>query len=155
MKMARPTKSAKLLHECSQTKEEIRKRIDTEEKLKGKSDKIKPSSYLTKKQRAIFKNIVTELENAGILGNLDVYLLNQMSITIDRLQELEMLINKDIKLSFNPDIIRARNAYSRDFQRLCNELSLSPQSRAKFGNINLQKEQEQGDPLLKLLKGAG
>ena len=26
MKMARPTKSAKLLHECSQTKEEIRKK---------------------------------------------------------------------------------------------------------------------------------
>ena len=153
--MARPTKSAKVLHQCSQTKAELQKRIETEDKLRGKTDRIKPDAYLTKKQKDIFNNIVNELNNAGILGNLDVYLLNQMSITIDRLQELEKIINKDITMSFNPDIIRSRNSYSKDFQRLCNELSLSPQSRAKFGNINLQKEQEQGDPVLKLLKGAG
>ncbi len=38
--MARPTKAARVLSECSQTKDEIRERIENEEALKGNSDKL-------------------------------------------------------------------------------------------------------------------
>ncbi|NFE32060.1 phage terminase small subunit P27 family, partial [Clostridium botulinum] len=34
----------------------------------------------------------------------------------------------------------------------CNELSLSPQSRAKLGNLALNNKEEQEDPLLKALR---
>ena len=46
-----------------------------------------------------------------------------------------------------------KSEYTKDFFRCCNELSLSPQSRAKLGNINLQAEQEKQDPLLQVLAG--
>lgn len=151
--MARPTKSAKMLHPYSQTKDEIRKRAETEEKIRGAADKLKPPSYLNKKQKKIFKNIVAQLEQAEILGNLDIFLLEQASICIDRLQELEKRINENVLLAMDPNLIRARNSYAKDFQRYCNELSLSPQSRAKLGNLNLQKSQEEKDPLLKVLAG--
>jgi len=42
----------------------------------------------------------------------------------------------------------------KTFYRCCNELSLSPQSRAKLGNINLQSKQEEEDPLLKVIGGS-
>ena len=47
----------------------------------------------------------------------------------------------------------AKDKYTKDLFRCTNELSLSPQSRAKIANINLQSDQEKTDPLLKLLAG--
>ena len=41
----------------------------------------------------------------------------------------------------------------KDFFRCCNELGLSPQSRAKLANINVQAAQQEEDPLLTLLRG--
>ena len=80
-----------------------------------------------------------------ILSNLDVYLLNQTAITIERLESIEKEINNaskvtdengkeqdklDVKLIIN--LKSARDMYSKDFFRCCNELSLSPQARAKL-----------------------
>lgn len=135
------------------TKEEIQKRKEAEEKLKGASDKISPPSHLSLAQRKIFKYIVDELEASGILGNLDIYILATCSIAIDRLQEIEKAINKDFNLIFDKTLLSAKDKYTKDLFRCTNELSLSPQSRAKIGNINLAKEKEQGDPLLKVLGG--
>lgn len=153
--MSRPCKSAKVLTECSQTKDEIQDRINTENRLKGKGDKISPPSYLTPNQKKIFKYIVDQLKESGILGNLDVYILTTCSIALDRIQEVERLINKkdeDISLR---ELLRIKEVYTKDFFRCCNELSLSPQSRAKLSNINLQAKQEREDPLLKILKNKG
>lgn len=54
---------------------------------------------------------------------------------------------------FDKEVLAAKDKYTKDFFRCCNELSLSPQSRAKLGNINLQVKQQQEDPLLKVLAG--
>lgn len=151
--MARPCKSAKLLTECSQTKAETEYRVQAEEKLRGKANALKPPAYLAVAQKAIFRKIVGMLKAAEILGAPDVYLVAQCAIAIDRLQIIEELINGKPEELFNSNVISARNAYTRDFFRCCNELSLSPQSRAKLGNIALQAEQEKQDPLLRVLKG--
>lgn len=151
--MARPCKSAKVLDKYSQTKAEIQSRIEAEEKLKGGADKISPPKHLNARQKKIFKYIVQELEASQILGNLDIYILSQAAISIDRLQEIEKAINKDISKLFDKDVMAAKDKYTKDFFRCCNELSLSPQSRAKLGNINLQVKQQQEDPLLKVLRG--
>ena len=152
--MARPCKSAKVLTECSQTKNEINRRIETEDKLKGMADKIKPPTYLNQKQKKIFKYIVSELKASGILGNLDVFILSTCSIAIDRLQEIEKMINEDITKLTDKDLMSSKDKYTKDLFRCCSELSLSPQSRSKLSNLNLQAQQTQQDPLLKVL-GSG
>ncbi|KXZ40018.1 phage terminase, small subunit, putative, P27 family [Alkalithermobacter thermoalcaliphilus JW-YL-7 = DSM 7308] len=151
--MARPCKSAKVIDKYSQTKFEIQARIEAEEKLRGTADKIIPPKHLNSNQKKIFKKIVEMLKASEILGNPDVYILAQTAIAIDRLQEIEKFINEDTTRMFDKNVMSAKDKYTKDFFRCCNELSLSPQSRAKLGNINLQAKQQQEDPLLKVLRG--
>ena len=151
--MPRPSKPAELLTSCSQTKEEIRIRKEQENRLKGSKKRINPPPFLSKEQKKIFRSIVEELKASGILGSLDVYILAQCSIAIDRLQTIETEINEDPSLLRDTKLISSKEKYSKDFYRCCNELSLSPQARAKMANINLQQKQNQEDPLLKVLRG--
>jgi phage terminase small subunit len=69
------------------------------------------------------------------------------------MQEIEKLINKDIANLRDKSLLSAKDKYTKDFFRCCNELSLSPQSRAKLGNINFQVKAKEDDPLLKVLHG--
>ena len=149
--MARPSKSVSTLS-GHQSSEEIEARKEQEDKLKGSADKIKPSSYLSAKQKKLFKTIVKELEASGILGNLDIYVLATCSIAIDRLQFIETIINDKPTAIMNKDLMSAKDKYNKDFFRCCNELSLSPQSRAKFGNLTLQAKEKEEDPLLAALR---
>lgn len=150
--MARPTKSVKTMSK-NLTKEEKNARLEAEEKLKGAADKISPPSHLNARQKKIFNYIVDEMKASGILGNLDVHILGVCAISIDRIQQIEKMINKDIGKILDKNLMSAKDKYSKEFFRCCNELSLSPQSRAKLGNINVQTKQQEEDPLLKLLKG--
>ena len=52
--------------------------------------------------------------------------------------------------SLIPSLVRLKETYTKAFFRYCNELSLSPQSRAKLANINAQAAAEE-NPLLKVL----
>lgn len=150
--MARPSKSVKVMSK-NLTKEEKELRLETEEKLKGGTDNISPPTHLNARQKKIFNYVVDQLRESNILGNLDIYILSQTSIAIDRLQQIEKLINKDINNIYNKDLIKAKSEYTKDFFRCCNELSLSPQSRAKLGNINMQAKERGEDVLLKVLAG--
>ena len=51
----------------------------------------------------------------------------------------------------NSQLMGSKDKYTKDFYRCCNELSLSPQSRAKLANINLTAEKENKDPALKVI----
>lgn len=150
--MARPTKSAKVLSECSQTKDEIRERIENEETLKGNSDRLIAPEELTENQKKIFNFILEELEESKLLGNLDLFILTNTCIAIDRLISIEYAINKNPSLQFRKEIMNNKKIYSSDFYRGCNELSLSPQSRAKLANINMNANNKKEDPLLKALR---
>lgn len=46
-----------------------------------------------------------------------------------------------------------KDKYQKDFLRCCSELSLSPQSRAKLGNLKIQSKQNSNDPVLQALGG--
>lgn len=148
--MARPAKSVATMSK-NLTKEEKEKRLKGEEKLKGNSNNIKAPPYLNKDQKKIFAYIVEELKSSGILGNLDTFILTTCSIAIDRLEKIETLINSDIIKLYDKELMSAKDKYTKDLYRCCNELSLSPQSRAKLSNINIQSKQEE-DPLLKALR---
>ena len=79
--------------------------------------------------------------------------LAECAVVIDRLQQLEMLINNNPELLTDKDIMAIRKGYTQDYFRLCNELGLSPQSCAKLGSLSLQKDQQNNDVLLKILEG--
>lgn len=150
--MARPSKSVHLMSK-NLTHEERQAREKQEQKLKGKADKLKPPAHLNSNQKKLFKYIVNELESADILGNLDLYILETCVIAIDRKREIDQLINEDITQAFDPQVIGAKKKYTDELFRCCNELSLSPQARAKLGNINIEAQKNNSDPLLKVLQG--
>lgn len=151
--MARPSKSAKVLHPKSQTKDEINARIEMEDALRGEMNKLEPSSRLNANQKKIFKYIVAEMKASKILGNLDTYMLEMGAIAIDRLQNIEKEINQDFTLIYNKELMSAKSKYTHDFLKFCQEACLSPQSRAKMGIMAANQKLEDADPLLKVLKG--
>jgi phage terminase small subunit len=63
------------------------------------------------------------------------------------------MINEDKELLRDRQLMAAKEKYTQEFIRYMNELSLSPQSRAKLGNLNIQASQAEEDPLLKVLSG--
>lgn len=150
--MARPCKPIETQSRHN-TKKEIEERKKQEEMLKGLADKIKPPSYLNKDQKKIFRYIVDQLKASGILSNLDIYVLSTCSIAISRLVEIETKINEDINNLWDKDLMSSKDKYTKDFFRCCNELSLSPQARAKIGSLALQTKAKEEDALIKALKG--
>lgn len=148
--MARPAKATKTMAK-NLTAEERAARLETEEALKGSADKLIPPKFLSKEQKGIFRKIVSELQEANILGNLDVYILSTAAISIDRMQTIEQQINEHPELLSDRDFMSSKEKYSRDFYRCCNELCLSPQSRAKLAGLRVQKEKGE-NPLLKALR---
>jgi phage terminase small subunit len=62
---------------------------------------------------------------------------------------METAINENTDLLNDKTFMASKDKYSKDFFRYCNELSLSPQSRAKLANINIQSNEV--DPLLEVL----
>lgn len=135
------------------SKEDRENKLETEQKLKGNSDKIKPPIYLSKEQKKIFKLVVNELINAEILCNLDVYVLTTCVICIDRLQAIEKLINEDIEKLNDRKIMGSRKDYQTDLFRCMGELCMSPKARASIGNLNMQINTEKKDPVLQALQG--
>lgn len=152
--MARPAKSIKTQSRHN-TKADIKEREEAENRLKGDTN-IEAPAHLTENQKSIFEYIKDVLgsEGADILGRLDVFVLSQTAIALDRLQTLDTIINHDSTLIIDKDTVSARKAYVQEFNRFCNELCLSPQARAKIGSLNLSKKKEKEDPILQLLKRA-
>lgn len=148
--MARPCKAINTQSRHN-TKDEIKSREDTENKLRGLADKIKPPKNLTNSQKKIFKYIVNELKDSNILSNLDIYLLEKASKTIDRLQYIENKLDEDIDNLYDKELMKRRKEFSQEFFRICNELSLSPQSRSKIGSLILNANKDKQDPILSVL----
>ena len=140
-------------------KENIAKRLEAEQKLKGKNDKLEVPDYLTKNQKYIFNFIKDELVNSGILSNLDIYILSNAAIAIDRIRYYETALNKehkavDIDIDKVKMLIKFKDSYIKDLKNYESSLCLSPSSRAKLANINVQAESDKEDKLLKILGGA-
>lgn len=135
--MGRPCKNVTMQADRSLNKDEAAGRLDAETRLKGSSDRLVPPEYLTSEQQEIFLYIVENLEASGILGNLDIYVLAECSICIDRMQNIEESMNRN---GLSANLVRMKDSYTKAFFRYCNELSLSPQSRAKLANINAQAD---------------
>lgn len=149
--MARPSKSVNVISK-NLTKEEREIRQETEQKLRGAYDKIKPPSYLNNEQKRIFRYIVTELKASEILSNLDIYLLTTTATSIYWMQEIDKRLNADADLLLDKALMSQRDKYAKEFFRCASELSLSPAARAKIGNINVTNQANQADEVLSALR---
>lgn len=133
------------------TKNELAIREEMEENLKGRSDRLEAPAYLSEDQKEIFDYIVSEMEESGLFGNLDVYYLTQFAICTDRLAELEMRQNISEEERFSKVYITARNTYSKDFHKCAVELGLSPQARGKISGLAAQKKEQDKNPILDII----
>lgn len=138
------------------TKEEIANRKEAEAKLKGRSDLVyKIPKSLSKIEKKVYKFLIEELRASDILTNLDSEILIITTDSIIKMEECRKIINElgvvitksDGGVYKNP----AQAVYKEYFaiySKCMLELPLSPSSRARLGNINLNNEKDKKDPLL-------
>lgn len=149
--MVRPSKPVDVMSK-NLTKEEYQSRKENEAKLKGSDDNIFPSDYLNDEQKAYFDEVVEHYKSSGILSNLDVAIIEQYAKARHALDFIDMAMVRDPDMMLNKDMMIQREKWEKSLNRASNELGLSPQSRAKLGNINTQKKADDVDPLLNALK---
>ena len=152
--MARPTKSAFLIDNNVNkiNNEVVQARIEQEKKLKGKSDKLKPPSYLTKGAKKVFKFVLEELKEGDILCNADIFVLEQLALTVDKCKTFEEMMQNETDIGKIDKISKIYDRYAKYLSRYFNELCLSPQSRAKIGALKVNAQEEEQDPLLTALR---
>lgn len=131
--MARPAKAiAAQSGGTAMTNEEKALRSSTEKRIRGSADKLSPPKGMSKARKATFEFVISELSGTDMLGNLDVFVLEKLCIAVDMLNQIDEMIDDNNDFIMNSAIRQSREMYSRDFFRCCNELCMSPQSRAKF-----------------------
>lgn len=130
-------------------------RMEAETALRGASDRLEPPDWLNTRQQEVFRYVVEEMKAGGVLGNVDVFVLTQFSVAVERLEYIERSVNENSMQLFDKDLMLAKTKYTDDFKTGLRELSLSPQARAKLGGMALAQKQKEADPVLTLLQGKG
>ena len=148
--MARPAKSA-ATNARKIGKAEKSARKAAENCIKG-ATLPEPPEDLTARQAEIFQFIVEGLKDSQILGKLDTYVLRNTAVAIERLENLDALLQQPENVG-NSKLMAARKVYSSDLFRGCNELCLSPQARAKIAiaQVNALTDAKKKNPLLEAL----
>lgn len=143
------------------TKKEIKDRTEQEEKLKGNNDLVYevPQSLSVEEQK-IYTFLINELQPSGILNNLDITILETTANAIAMMEDCKRLIGEHGLIIARPNGTFNKNPatmmykdYNSIFITCMRELGMSPSARAKIGCINISKEKEKEDPLLKALRG--
>ena len=152
--MGRPPKSPEL-KEGRIHKEDLTVRHKVKEMFGAEVTKdLKPSSRLNSNQKKLFLEIKHHIENVGIHGDIDAHMLETCAIAIDRLQNIEKMINADFDRIRDRELMAAKTKYTADFIKGVEFFGMAPTARAKFGTLLTAKKAEEKDPLLKVLKGS-
>lgn len=127
-------------------------RKDTEQRLQGASDDIRPAEYLNERQLEIFYNLLDEMHGANILSNLDAANLSAYAFALTQMEDINQMINDNPDKMYDKPFIMYRKQIIGELQKFTSEFCLSPQSRAKMGNLSLLNKEKKSDPLLNVLK---
>lgn len=147
--MPRPAKPVKTSVKHN-TKKDIETRITVEDTFaKDKMVSVPPEDW-SPERKAIFKWLYEYLEPTGVLCALDKYTFFQACVIIDRLNQLDKLI--DIDGVGDKELRICRSDYFKQYLNICSELCLSPAARAKMGTLVANKSKDE-DPLLSALGG--
>lgn len=151
--MSRPPKNPDLLVGNSVSKEDKEIRNKVKEMFGAAVTKnIKPPSRLNTNQKKLFNMIKEHIENVGVYGDIDVQMLETTAIAIDRLQNIEKLINQDFDMIRDRELMQAKSKYTTDFLKGVEFFGMAPTARAKFGSLVANNKAKEQDPLLKVLK---
>lgn len=148
--MGRPAKSVHVKSGAI-ANDEATVRKDVEDKIRGKPARPRAPKEMSEEASAIFRLIVKELVKSGILGKLDVFVLESTAVAVARLRKINKLIDSDDKFLSDTALQNSRAKYQSDLWRGCNELCMSPQARAKIGSLAAQASKENKDPLMAVL----
>lgn len=163
--MGQARKPASLKKGKSENKTQLAKREAIEKALMGNTNEVhQVPSYLSYEEQIYYTWLVNEIEICGIISNLDKPLLEQTANCLwimhqcdKHIRENGVLISKADRFGLieekeNPSI-KIKLSYQSKYQTLCNSLGLSPAARAGLAGKKLEAQQNEQDPLLKILQG--
>lgn len=153
--MARPPKSVDQSN-WHMTKAEMETRKQAEEKIKGADDLItRTPSWLGKEAKKIYKFLIEQFKQTGILTNLDKETVAICADTIAKMREAQKLIDElglIVDGKANP-AINIYEKYSKIYAKMITELGLSPTARSRMALTQVKAQQEEQDPILKIING--
>lgn len=161
--MARPRKPASLKEGKSETKKHLDSRLEYEKELAGSSSDIHDIPEILDEGGVVYyQYLIRELENSGVLSNLDIPLLTQTADTLSKMDQCDRIINESGVLWSTYDkngeellkehpTVNTKQKYLNQFRALSTQLGLSPASRASLAEVNMKVEQDNKDPLLRIL----
>lgn len=165
MGAGRPPKPIKLV-DGAFSKEVLQQREEAEEKLKSNNDKIlDPPSYLSKEEKKHYNRIMEEIKDLDIICNTDVDVLAMICICIATIEDCNKRIKKEGRIisSFNSygkqvtienPACKLQLKYMQMLKQYIQEMPIfSPSARAKLSLMATQKQEEDNDPLLRILNG--
>jgi P27 family predicted phage terminase small subunit len=136
--------------------EEIKKRKDTENKLKGnKKISAQPPVDLSDNGKRIYKEIIKLLPK-GFLSSADTYTVRIVAESLDCMKISSSVIHK--KGLFTDDgkeneASKAYERYSKIYDKFSAKIGLSPKDRAAIASIIVADRENKDDELLKVLRG--
>lgn len=161
--MPMPRKPAALKtghHESGSTRKQ---QIKRENYLGGDKDLVvNPPKQLNQLAKLYYKYIVINLKNSGILTNLDRFVVAETAICLGRMRQCDEIIDKQglllyrvtkngYRIPYEHPAVTEKDKYIKQFKMLSNQIGLSPSSRSKLADIDVQKKMNEQDPLLKIL----
>ena len=164
--MVRPRKPASLKKGKSETKQHLEAREEVEQSLKGNSDLVfSVPDQLDELGEAYYKFLVEELRDANILSNLDIPILTQTSDALSKMEQADRFISEEGLIYYKYDkegnrepkehpAVGIKQKCLTQFRALSTQLGLSPSSRASLAEMNMQKEEDEEDPVLKVIRRA-
>lgn len=130
------------------TKEEARKRLEHEQRMRGSTDKVEPPEHFTAAQQREFTEIAEQLIELDIFSNLDV---DALARYIDARSEYKRVTAAIKKVDLFEDVVMytklvsARDKFSKECRSHASDLGLTITSRLKLV-IPETKEKEQKTP---------
>ena len=135
------------------TKKEINDREKSE--IKAPCDKITPPSFLSKDQKKKFVLIADQLQEIGIMSNLDCDILSKFVVASDMYEYLtERLFDEETRSDIFEleKVVNLQDKYYKQCLSISKELGLTISSRCK---LVMPKKEEKENPLIKVLQDAG
>lgn len=145
------------------SKEDLKKMIDLEEKLRGDNGLIQDApDTLTDIGKAYYYFIIEQFANNKLLSNLDIPLLTQAADCLEKMDACDEVLNEDglfiqatdskgnTFLKEHP-AVKTKMQYLNQFRYVAGQLGMSPSARAQMAEANVEAKKEEVKPLNQLL----
>lgn len=131
--------------------------------LRGSTDNVmEVPGHLSDLGKQYYKNIVEEMKDNELLGNLDIPLVSLTAETLSIIRDCEERINDEglfytiedrngAKVQKPHPAVGVRDKNLTQVKALLTQMGMTPSSRASIAADNVKKQKDNQDPLLKVL----